>query len=212
MRTKLFTLFILFAFNINISAQNARNILDRASETYNNAGAVTASFTLDTKDLKAKEKYSYDGKVSMKGNKFKIEIPDAITWFDGTTQWVYVKDTEEVNISNPTGEELQAISPSVLFSIYKKGFNLSYKGVKRINGKTVDEIELTPQKKGGDFSKIVVEIDQSNNLFSKISVTDKSGLLNVLTIRNYQKGVGIADSVFQFNKNEYPRAEIVDLR
>ncbi len=211
MKTKLFTLFILTISAMSISGQNARAILDKASEAYNKTGAVTANFTLDTKDLKAKQTYSYDGRVSMKGNKFKIEIPDAITWFDGTTQWVYVKDTEEVNISNPTGEELQAISPSVLFSIYKKGFKLTHKGVKRINGKTVDEIELIPQKKGGEFTKIVVEVDQANNLFSKITITDKAGLQNIVTIKNYQKGT-LADNLFQFNKNEYPRAEIVDLR
>lgn len=211
MKTKLFTLFILTISAMSISGQNARAILDKASEAYNKTGAVTANFTLDTKDLKAKQTYSYDGRVSMKGNKFKIEIPDAITWFDGTTQWVYVKDTEEVNISNPTGEELQAISPSVLFSIYKKGFKLMHKGVKRINGKTVDEIELIPQKKGGEFTKIIVEVDQANNLFSKITITDKAGLQNIVTIKNYQKGT-LADNLFQFNKNEYPRAEIVDLR
>lgn len=211
MKTKLFTLLILAVFTISLSAQNARAILDKASDAYNKAGAVTASFTLDIKDQKANQN-SFDGKVSMKGNKFKIEIPDAITWFDGTTQWVYIKDTEEVNISNPTGEELQAISPSVLFSIYKKGFNLSYKGAKKANGKTVDEIELIPQKKGGEFTKIVVEVDQANNLFSKITVTDRSGLQNVVTIRNYQKGAAINDSIFQFNKNDYPRVEIVDLR
>lgn len=212
MKTKLFILIIFGIFALNLSAQNARAILDKASESYNKAGAVTANFTLDTKDLKAKQTYSYDGKVSMKGNKFKIEIPDAITWFDGTTQWVYVKDTEEVNISNPSGEELQAISPSVLFNIYKKGFNISHKGTKRVNGKNVDEIELIPQKKGAEFTKIIVEVDQNNNLFSKITVIDKAGLQNVVTIKNYQKGAAIVDNVFQFNKNDYPRVEIIDLR
>lgn len=60
----------------------------------------------------------------MKGNKFKIEIPDAITWFDGTTQWVYIKDTDEVNITNPTGDELQAIS-RLYSSIYIRKDSIS---------------------------------------------------------------------------------------
>lgn len=212
MKIKLFALFILITFTIGLSAQNAREILDKASETYNKAGAVTASFTLDSKDTKAQSMHSYDGKAFMKGNKFRIEIPDAITWFDGTTQWVYIKDTEEVNISNPTGEELQAISPSVLFNIYKKGFNLSYKGEKRINGKSLYEVELIPQKKGGDFTKIAVLIDKANNIFSKITVTDKAGIENILTIKSYQAGSNLTDNVFQFNKKDFPRAEVVDLR
>ncbi|MFV0330901.1 MAG: LolA family protein [Dysgonomonas sp.] len=212
MKTRLFTLITLFTFILSASAQDARSILDKASEAYSKAGAVTVTFTLDSKDTKAKTTYSYDGKAFMKGDKFKLEIPDAVTWFDGTTQWVYVKDTEEVNISNPTGEELQGISPSVLFSIYKKGYNLTYKGEKKSGGKTVQEVELAPQKKNADIAKIVVQIDKASNTFHKISLTDKVGMLNSLTINSYQTGGNIPDSTFSFNKKEYPRAEIVDLR
>lgn len=212
MKTKLFSLIILLMAAIGTSAQDARAILDKAAEAYNKAGGVTVSFTLDSKDTKAKTVYSYDGKAYMKGDRFKIEIPDAITWFDGTTQWVYVKDTEEVNISNPTGEELQGISPSMLFSIYKKGYNLAYKGEKRIGGKSIQEVELTPQKKNADITKITVQIDKINNVFSKIVLTDKVGMQNILTIKNYQTGSNIPDTTFSFSKNEYPRAEIVDLR
>jgi len=212
MKARLFTLILFIASTSIISAQNARAILDKASEAYNKAGGVTVSFTLDTKDAKAKNTYSYDGKAYMKGDKFKIEIPDAITWFNGSTQWVYVKDTEEVNISNPTGEELQGISPSVLFSIYKKGYNLTYKGETREAGKTLQQVELTPQKKNADITKIIVSIDKTSNIFYKITLTDKTGIQNTLTIKNYQSNSNIADTTFAFNKKDYPNAEIVDLR
>lgn len=212
MRSKLFT-FILFAtLTSAVSAQNARAILDKASEAYNRAGAVTVSFTLDAKDSKAKNTYSYDGKAYMKGNKFKIDIPDAITWFDGTTQWTYIKDTETVNINNPSDEELQGISPSILFSIYKKGYNLSYKGEKRSGGKVLQQVELTPQKKGADITRILVEVDKTTNILSVITLTDKSGIQNILSIKNYQTGGNIPEATFTFNKKDYPKAEIADLR
>jgi Outer membrane lipoprotein-sorting protein len=212
MKTKLFTLLIFILSASMTFAQNARAILDKASETYSKSGSITATFTLDAKDTKTRNTYSYDGTAHMKGNKFKIEIPDAITWFDGITQWVYVKDTEEVNISNPTGEELQAISPSILFNIYKKGFNLTYNGEKKLNGKPVYEVTLTPQKKVSEFTKIVVQIDKASSAFSKIIATDKTGMENILTIRKYQTNTGLADTAFRFNKGDYPKAEIIDLR
>lgn len=212
MKTKIFSLIAFWAFTFSVSAQDARSILDKASDAYNKAGAVTVTFTLNTKDSKAKTTYSYDGKAYMKGDKFKLEIPDAITWFDGKTQWVYVKDTEEVNISNPTGDELQGISPSVLFSIYKKGYNLTYKGEKKIGTRVIQEVELTSQKKNADITKILVQIDKANNTFYSISLTDKSGISNTLLIKSYQKGTNIADATFSFNRKDYPKAEIVDLR
>lgn len=212
MKAKLSIITIFLVFTTSIIAQNPKNILDKASDAYQKAGGVVATFTLDSKDTKTQNVYSYDGTAHMKGDKFKIEIPDAITWFDGATQWVYIKDTDEVNITEPTGEELQSISPSVLFNIYKKGFNLSYKGEKRSAGKTVHEIELTPQKKIGEFTKIVVQIDKLNNIFHKVTLIDKNGLENTLTIKKYQTGNTFADDLFKFSKTEYPSAEIIDLR
>lgn len=212
MKTKLFTLLLLIASTLTLSAQNARSILDKANDAYNKAGGITASFTLDTKDTKTKNTYSYDGKAYMKGNKFKLEIPDGITWFDGKTQWVYLKDTKEVNVSNPTGEELQAISPSAFFSVYKKGFKLNYKGEKTVKGKKVLEVEMIPEKKNPDIAKIIVQIDKLTNIFSSITVIDNSGLQNILTITKIQTGTNLTDATFAFNKKDYPGVEVIDLR
>lgn len=210
MRTKLITLLLLATTIAN--AQNARSILDKASEAYNKAGGITASFTLDTKDTKAKNTYSYDGKASMKGNKFKLEIPDGITWFDGNNQWVYIKDTDEVNVTNPTGEELQNISPSAIFSLYKNGFKLAYKGEKIVKGKSVYVVELTPEKKKAEIIKITVTIDKTSNLFTSITVVNKTGLENTLSINKMQTGVSLSDATFAFNKKNYPGVDVIDLR
>lgn len=210
MRTKLITL--LLAITSIASAQNARSILDKASEAYTKAGGITANFTLDTRDTKTKNTYSYDGKASMKGDKFKLEIPDGITWFNGSTQWVYIKDTDEVNVTSPSGEELQNISPSAIFSLYKKGFKLTYKGEKKINAKSVYIVELTPESKKAEITKITICIDKTTNLFTSISVLNKTGLENTLTINKMQTNVSLIDSIFSFNKANYPGVDVIDLR
>lgn len=213
MNKKLITLIFLSIIFIGYtSAQDARAILDKASESYAGSGVITVKFSLDAKDLKANQTFSQDGTAYMKGNKFKIELPEAVTWFDGKTQWTYLKNTEEVNITNPTGDELQAISPSVLFSIYKKGFDLKYKGVKNVRGKMVQEIEMTAQDKKTELKKIIVEINKSSGTFSKIVLYDANGMENTLTVTGYKSNQPLGEEVFAFNKKDYPEAEIVDLR
>jgi len=211
MKLKLFILSLLIPF-IGIEAQNARTILDKAATAYNNAGTVTASFTLDSKEVKTKSIYSVDGTAYMKGDKFKIDIPDATIWFDGKNQWIYKKGIDEIIITEPTKEELQGISPSSLFSIYKQGFNLSYKGEKHVAGTAVLEVELTPQNKSSDYTKITVQINKATNLFSQIILLDKLGYENTLTIRKMQTKTNLPDKTFIFNKSDYPNAEIFDQR
>lgn len=211
MKLKLLILFTLIPF-LGIEAQNARAILDKAAAAYTKAGGLTASFTLDSKEIKTKSIYSIDGTISMKGDRFKIDIPDATTWFDGKTQWVYMKGTDEVNITEPTGEELQGISPSSIFSIYKQGFDLLYKGEKKVSGIALFEVELISQNKSSNFTKIIVQIDKTTNLFHQIILFDKSGYENKLSIRKMKTNINLLDKTFIFNKSEYPDVEIIDLR
>lgn len=212
MKIKFIALFLLILVS-NISfAQNARTILDKASDSYLKAGAVTAKFTLNTKEVKSKQVYSQDGTALMKGNKFRIEVAQAITWFDGKTQWIYVKDNEEVNVSNPTGAELQAISPSLLFSIYKQGYDLKYNGEKTMNGKSVYEVEMIAQNKKNELKQIIVQINKTNNTFAKIVLYDTNGMENTLIINSYQTNSTMSDASFVFSAKDYPQAEIIDLR
>lgn len=211
MRIKL-TILALFSSFLLLNAQDAKSILDKANQAYNNAGGITATFTLNTEDSRNKTTYSQDGTTLLKGNKFKIEVPDGITWFDGKTQWTYAKGGDEVNVSNPTGDELAGISPSVLLNIYKSGFKLNYAGEKKDNGKLVYSVDLIPESKKTDFKKMTINIDKANSLFTSIKVYGKDGITNHLIIKKLQTGSNFTDKTFIFNPKEYPNVEVVDLR
>ena len=193
---RILSIFALLLSVFCLNAQNAKNILDKANLAYNQAGGIVASFTVNTEDVKGKTVYSQDGKAYLKGNKFKIDVPDGITWFDGKTQWVYAKGGDEVNVSNPTGEELAGVSPSVLLGLYKTGFKLNYKGEKREKAKTVYVVEMIPLGKKTEFSKMVVNIDKSSNIFTSVSTFGKDGVNNHLIITKIQTGVNLLDNSF----------------
>ncbi|PXV65427.1 outer membrane lipoprotein-sorting protein [Dysgonomonas alginatilytica] len=211
MKKNLLILAFLF-WILGLNAQDAKSILDKANLAYNQAGGITASFTINTEDVKGKTVYSQDGKAYLKGNKFKIDVPDGITWFDGKTQWVYAKGGDEVNVSNPTGEELAGVSPFVLLSLYKTGFKLNYKGEKKEKTKTVYVIEMIPLGKKSEFTKMVVHIDKATNMFTSVNTFGKDGVNNHLIITKLQTGVNLPDNTFVFNKKDYPQIEVIDLR
>ncbi|NDW18310.1 hypothetical protein D0T53_07085 [Dysgonomonas sp. 216] len=211
MKARLLFLFIFISAQIAV-AQNAKDILDKVATTYKQSPGFILSFTINTNDIANKTTYSHDGTAHIKGNKFKIQVPDGITWFDGKTQWVYMTGGDEVNVSNPTGEELAAISPVALLNLYKSGFKLKNKGEKTENGKKVYLIEMIPEKKGSDVEKFDLKIDKASNLFTSISIYQKDKVNNQLIIKSTKEQSSIDDKVFTFNQNDYPDVEVIDLR
>ncbi len=216
MKRTIIFLLIFTVLPLGIIAQKdakAKDILDKSAATYQSAGGVFASFTLNVKNVKQKISESFEGSILMKSNKFYLSTPDTETWFDGKTQWTYMKSSDEVNISEPSDEELQMINPVAIFSIYQKGFNYKYTGEKKdIKGNAVSEIELTPQTKKSDISKIIIQIGKSSNLPTSISIINKSQINNNIYINRYQTNMLLIDEVFVFNKKNYPKAEVIDLR
>ena len=206
----LLVLFLICA--TTVSAQNATSILDKAAAAYENSKGLTAHFAMQTRSEVQKVSESFDGTIDIKGDKFVLKTPDMITWFDGTTQWSYVERNEEVNVTTPSGEELQMTNPALLLRSYKKGFTAAYKGESTApNGKAAYDIELTPKKKS-DITQVTLQIEKFSGLPASISVATKNGIHTTIRISQMKMGVNQPDNFFVFNKKEYPDAEIIDLR
>lgn len=197
---------ILFAlatmvFPLSVLGQqdkSAREILDKMAATYNQGDGMKISF-----------KGTQIGTLWVRENCFVLDCNGVKSWFDGTTQWSYVQENEEVNISSPTPEEIQAVNPYVLVNMYKKGFNYRYVGKKERNGKTGIEVVLLPLH-NQDIREIRLNID-ANNLPFYIGIDMQNGHFEEFIVTSYEK-LDLTASFFQFNARLYPNAEIIDLR
>ena len=127
-------------------------------------------------------------------------------------QWSFVERNEEVNVSTPTGEELQATNPTLLLRSYEKGFTAKYKGESTSpSGKAAHDIELVPKKKS-DIVRVELQIEKFSGLPASIAVFSKNGISSTIRISKMKTGVNQPDSYFVFNEKDYPDAEIIDLR
>lgn len=199
---RIYTLFFLLMLTLSLSAQQdtkAKNILDKTVEKYNQSKGISVIFG-----------GSQSGKLLLKGEKFQLTTQDVTTWFDGQTQWSYLIQNEEVNISTPTPEELRAINPYAWLSLYKQGFNYRYSGVKTREGKQGHEIVLTPQTKQ-DIQSITLLIGSDYEpIYIGILLTE--GQMQEFIVHNYRTQLNLNDNAFRFDKSKYPNAEIIDMR
>ena len=128
MKRSLLVFFALFLF-VCVNAQNAtqaRKILDKTASIIGNNKGISASFSVSGKYGNS------SGTISVKGNKFNARTQQAIVWYDGKTQWTYVKSSQEVNIRTPTEAQQQSMNPYKFINIYKNGFKLGLKNVSNI--------------------------------------------------------------------------------
>ena len=199
MKKLFFTLLtLLLPYCLSAQTDKAKVVLDKVISTFTEEGGIQI-------DFEGTEK----GTIVMKGEKFYLHSGQIQSWYDGKTQWSYVADTEEVNISHPTPEELQGINPYFILVNYQENFESSYKGMKTHEGKQVQEIVLAP--KGNAHEQITLWISKTSHpIYIKVENNGKP--VSEIHVKNVRKQKEINDHVFRFNKSLYPNAEIIDLR
>lgn len=198
----------VFCFALPISAQqpDAKEILDRTAENFRNAGGVKATFTIRTSGGTS------TGTIRLKGDKFLLEADGATTWFDGHTQWSYLASSEEVNISEPTSEELQSINPYALLSLYKHGYKEKLGKLENSQDNSLYKVVMTATNRKQDLQCIIMYIAKDSFRPVRVSMAQRGGETVVIIINTYQTGQSYPDSLFVFDKKAYPNAEVIDLR
>lgn len=121
---KILALAFVAMMSIGAMAQTAQQVLDKTAAVIGNKGGASANFNMSS------SKYgSASGSIAIKGNKFNARTPQAIVWFNGKTQWTYLKKTNEVNVSNPTQAQQMSMNPYTFINIYKTGYKSTLKTV-----------------------------------------------------------------------------------
>jgi outer membrane lipoprotein-sorting protein len=217
-KSSLFAGLMLIALNVFSQGELATNdpaakkILDAVSARFKTYSAVLANFTLKIEDAKGKVQGSKTGTVSMKGQKYKINIPGQEIFCDGKNVWTYDKASNEVTITQ-LDPAANSITPQKLFTnFYDKDFLYKLNGEKTIGSRAVQEIELTPVDKTKAFHKVYAMVDKKTQSIYSTRVLEKNGNKYTYTVNNLNGKAAIADAAFVFDKKKYPGVEEVDLR
>ncbi len=180
------------------NASQARKILDKTASIIGRKGGAVANFSMSGKYGNS------SGTIAIKGNKFNAKTAQAIVWYDGKTQWTYMKKNQEVNISTPNEAQQQSMNPYKFISIYKNGFKLS---MKNVSGGWQIHLYAANQKRTIKEMYITV----GKNYLPKMIKMRQSNGWTTIKVSNF-KAKNLSDATFRFNAKDYPHAEIVDLR
>lgn len=192
-------------------APDARKILDGAAALFTDKGGIKATFKADHFS-EGNLRGSTSGTMCIQGNKFRTDTPDMITWYNGETQWNYVKANDEVNVSVPTLEERQGMNPNTFVNLYKEGYGYQLKET-ALRGKSCYEITLTARDRRKSPRTIILDIGKDDRILMCVRMRQREkGEWTRISIRRLRTGQSFAAADFEFDPKDYPRAEIIDLR
>ena len=200
---RLFLVTLIALLTLGASAQQAakaKKILDKTAAVVGSKGGAQANFTMNG------GKYGYaSGTIAIKGNKFHARTANAMIWFNGKTQWTYMKKTQEVNVTTPTQAQQMTMNPYTFINLYKTGYNMTL-----TQNEHSYEVHLTAQNKKRTVQELYISINKKSYVPSRIKMRQNS-TWSTITVSNF-KAKNQPNSLFTFNQKDFPQAEVIDLR
>ena len=202
----LFFLFIVSPFFLSFQDdKKALELLDEMSDNYKKMKGFTSSFTYSMNNLIEDIKDSFEGKISVRDEKYILFIEGQKIINDSKTVWTYIEELNEVTISEFDPSE-QEISLNNIFEIYKEGFTYKYLGIKE----DFSMVEIYPEDEDKSYYKILFKIN-SSNLLESFTVYDNSNSLYIYLINDFVEEE-LDATLFSFELENYPDIEVIDFR
>lgn len=209
------TTIILIALFTNAQQDpKAKSILDEVSTKTRTFKTISAdfSFSMENKAMSINEKN--DGSIKLKGQKYFVDLPGAgiKVYSDGKSNWSYMKQGNQVTVSTIEDSGSELMDPSSLFSIYEKGFTSKFIAEKNVGAKPVYQIDLFPDKKEYDVSKISIEINKSTMMIQSAQLYGTDGNIYGIVVKKMETNKDFPDTEFVFDAKKFSDVEIIDLR
>ncbi|WP_430817162.1 LolA family protein [Carboxylicivirga sp. RSCT41] len=199
-------------FSFAQSQEKAKEILDQVSAKTKAYPSIVADFSFSLENLQEDIKEIYEGNIILKGNKYKVNLMDVDSYFDGEVLYMHNIDAGEVNITIPDPEDEETLNPATIFTIYEDGYTYNYIAEGTINGKACHEIDLYPVNRDKPFSRIKLLVLKDNLQLYSIRQVGKDGNNYTVIVKNMTTNKQIDDKTFVFDKAANPDVDVIDMR
>lgn len=205
---------ILFAIVLpcSVMAQDntAESLLENAISVIKSDAGVRMNFSFVLYDMSGEKQYDGDGTFKIDGKKYSLITEEMKLWCDGNTQWSYIKQNNEIYVSEPNAEDARTFSPVHLMELYKEGFDCVKD--KSLSTDKINVVTLKPIVRGREFEKVTISLDKRTNQPVKLVVYYDNDTSMRITISSYKGKCKFSTKDFRCREKDYPGVEFVDMR
>ncbi len=205
---------LLLALSLSVAQAQETDpyaVLGKAYAGLSQDKGATISFTATSLQAQTPQG-SLQGTIKIKGRQFALQSDAMLVWFDGRTQWSMQPGDSEVNITEPTAEELRATNPYSLLALYKdrKAYACKMKQGTLSNGKQGYRIFINALTGSTDIREVFAEINPDYTV-ARISFRQGKDQWTRINV-NSMAPAKLTDADFTFPSAQYPSAVVNDLR
>ena len=212
MRTLLAAIFILSALVTEATGQDdpaARKLLDKFSDRALSAPSVSMKFDLVTMNQAENTSDTLNGSVILNKDKYKLDLPDNVVWFNGETAWSYLPAEKEVTITNADRKDNSFQNrPSAIFTAYKKDYKCRL--IEENSGACT--IDLYPKDIKSDLVRIRLILGKPGMDLRSLEYKRRDGISVIIRVKEYDLQYQPAQDLFVFQPSAHKGVEIIDMR
>ena len=191
---------------------SAEEIISKVRKHYqsNQSFSADVRFTID---IPESQNQVMDGKIYLKGNKYKFVLNEQEIISDDVNLWHWNKgDINEVQVSYVQEDET-VITPAKIFDEFLRGYSYKLDSTPTINGEKLALIEITPQSRNDfdDIFKVKVVTKLNSSTIKEMQIFTKDGTVYTFTVSN-EKKAQLGNDLFTFNEANHPEVQVIDLR
>lgn len=189
--------------------KKAGEVLDKLSEKTRGYSAIKVEFSYNLVNKDEDIDETQKGTVTLKGEKYLLNIAGQSLTCDGSTIWTYIEDADEVQIDNVPDEEDgdNLMNPAKVFTMYEKGFKYIYD--KETPAEHVIKLfPMDPEEK--PYHTIILHVSKAKTQLTKVIVKGKDGNIYTYFMDNFHENYSIEDAAFTFDESK--AGDVIDLR
>ncbi len=89
------------------------------------APSVKIDFEITAYDAQEDDETTMEGTAVIRGDSYRVTLPDNIIMADGKAVWNFMPDVNEVTVTEPDPADESFLSrPSLLFTMYREGYKI----------------------------------------------------------------------------------------
>lgn len=147
------------------------------------------------------------GIIYIDDNRYALLMQDMKVWCDGDTQWSYMREINEVYITDAAADEAQNLSPLYVMEHYREGFSRS-----AVSKDGFTAVMLKAMNEDSDVECVLLLISEENyRLASMIISMPGQGAVEI-DLDGYVAKCGVDDDVFTCPLDDFREAEVIDMR